>query len=189
MCLGCLELAFETLQPEEVSSVQLAAVISFQEYCETTIKFHCLVFRWLFGCSTSSALQPEQGASVLEPSEDGPACEPSSSEETEGPGPINNADLFLGDSLSAVPKDGLEEGKDFVLLSAEAWKHLTAMYGGGPELRLPVVKASGSEQTIVEFPPPKVTVYLGSDKGRTAEIFTSIEVRFFTASLLILAAC
>ncbi|KAE9361985.1 hypothetical protein PF008_g477 [Phytophthora fragariae] len=66
------------------------------------------------------------------------------------PGPVENSDITANEQLGTL-RPGIEEGKDFVLVSAGVWKRLVQAYGGGPEYPRQIVEVFDEHQQ--EMPP------------------------------------
>lgn len=65
-------------------------------------------------------------------------------------GPIPNEMLMVEeDGEGQVLKRGLQEGADYVLVSATVWEKLYEWYGGGPEIMRPMIEVGFMKKRLV----------------------------------------
>ncbi len=89
------------------------------------------------------------------------------------PGTIDNSDILDNSAVDKL-KPHLQEGKEFKLLSEEAWTYLHGLYSGGPVISRRVVMQKG--QAVVEIYPVVLRIRRSSDPGSTVSISVSVEV-------------
>ena len=89
------------------------------------------------------------------------------------PGIIDNADILDKAAVDKLLPD-LQEGRDFKLLSEDAWKYLHDLYGGGPVITRRVVIAKG--RPVVEVYQMTLQVKRSSDPSQVIAISVSQEV-------------
>lgn len=91
----------------------------------------------------------------------------------ERPGTIDNTDILDTAAEDKLLPD-LREGRDFKLLSEDAWKYLHDLYGGGPVITRRVVNAKG--RPVVEIYYMNLQIKRSSDPSKTVTISVSQEV-------------
>lgn len=89
------------------------------------------------------------------------------------PGTIDNSDILDGSAVDKL-KPHLQEGKDFKLLSEDAWSYLLSLYGGGPVVTRRVVLQK--DHPVVEIYPMVLKIKRSSDPSSEICITISSEV-------------
>eukprot|EP00951_Prasinocladus_malaysianus_P004365 scaffold30606_cov39-Prasinocladus_malaysianus.AAC.1 len=134
--------------------------------------------RWWKAWEEFSGLSAHQGSdSELE---DSPAAS--------HPGPICNSDL-VEDSEAVQAngepqlQEGLKEGIDFKLISAESWDRLQAAYGGGPAIKRRLVRSASSSQPSAEVYGISVSVVTDSTSFNPQRTDLTLSVETTVAEL------